>query len=269
MIDDTTSDLQEHLESINEKLETLEHQTLKSSTIDTTEHQMMEEEKHSTQKCLEICAEVTLHISKVQPGVFQDVSTPSKVNQSPISSLNSLISARSTTNDTLEFCKGTLTNTTSKLESHLRDIENRLQTLYSATGNLSDEQQTERDRIQEELNSTKQGLAICAEASEKAVEERVITFEDVSLADNGHQVIVSTIGDLISAKRITAGNGSTQWMGQMSDASFQHLTTTLSQTALEVVSDTQSGADSKFEGRYGAGIKLDQSKLNLSRSISK
>jgi len=269
MIDDTTSDLQEHLESINEKLEALQHQALKSSTQDNPERQMMEEEKYSTQKCLEICAEVTLHISKVQPGVFQDISTPSRGNQGPISSLNGLILARSTTSDTLELCKGTLTITTSKLESHLQDIENRLQALYSASSNLSDEQQTERDRIQEELNSTKQGLAICAEASEKAVEERVNILEDVSLAENGHQVIVSTIGDLILAKRVTAGRGSTQWMGQMSDASLQHLTTTLSQSALEVVSDTQYGVDSKFEGRYGTGIKLDESKPNISRSISK
>lgn len=41
----------------------------------------------------------------------------------------------------------------------------------------------------------------------------------MSTGNDSHQVIVSTLGDLINAKSIAAGPRSTQWLGQMSDDS--------------------------------------------------
>ena len=104
--------------------------------------------------------------------------------------------------------------------------------------------------------STKQCLAICASASEKANEDRTNVFEDVSLAEDGHQVIVSTIGDLILARRVSAGARSTQWMGQMSDDSLQHLAKVVGRSVIGNTAAPESGADAEFEGRYGKGVKL-------------
>jgi Fungal N-terminal domain of STAND proteins len=127
------------------------------------------------------------------------------------------------TADVLKEYKEILTNTTSDLEEHLQEIDNRLQTLSLQGSSMTDEDVTERERVQEEKDSTKKCLAICTQASEHADQVKTNVFEDVSAAKDAHQVIVSTLGDLISAKRVTAGVGATQLLGQMSDASLQQL----------------------------------------------
>jgi hypothetical protein len=59
----------------------------------------------------------------------------------------------------------------------------------------------------------KQCLAIRTQASRQPDQVRTNVFEDVAAARNTHQLIVATLGDLVSAKRITTGLGATQWLG--------------------------------------------------------
>jgi predicted nucleic acid-binding Zn-ribbon protein len=260
VIGNTTSDLEDHLEEIDQKLRSLQSQGMSVSIEDTAQRRKIQEEMESTQKCLEICAKVSFHIDEVQPSVFENLLTPSNADQGPITSFDGLLLARPTTSNALEQCKGVITDASTKLQRHLQDVNGRLKELGSEPQDITDEQRAERDRIEEELNSTKQGLAICTQASEKASKERVNVFEDVKIADAGHQVIVSTFGDLILARRVSAGNKSAQWMGQMSDISLQQLASVLGQTALGRVNDPQVGATSKFESRYGTGFKLNPEK---------
>jgi hypothetical protein len=109
-----------------------------------------------------------------------------------------------------------------RLNDHLADVSKRQQAL-SQQRTVSETTNSEQERLQEEIDSIKQSLSICIEASQKAHNNRTNIFEDVAMADDGHQVIVSTFGDLISARRITAGARSIQWFGQMSDESLQQL----------------------------------------------
>jgi hypothetical protein len=127
------------------------------------------------------------------------------------------------TADVLRDYKDMITQTTSDLEEHLQEIESKLEALPLRRDTISDEDAAERERIQEEMDSTKQCLAICEQASEQAEKFRTNVFEDVSAARDAHQLVVATLGDLISAKRVTAGRSATQWLGQMSDASLQQL----------------------------------------------
>jgi hypothetical protein len=250
MIDNTTSDLQEHLEDINKKLEAIQSQGQSSSPQDTAEGKWIQEEKESTQQCLVICAKVSMHIEEFRSGVFENISTPMNGNQGPVTTLGNLVSARLATNDALKECKETLNDTSNKLELHLQTMENRLRSLRSGSRKIPDEQGTEEERIQNERDSAKQCLAICAQASEQANEDRTNIFEDVSMAEDGHQVIVSTIGDLILAKRVSAGARSTQWMGQMSDDSLQQLSKALGLSAMG------NAASTELEDRFGSGSKL-------------
>jgi len=256
MIGNTSSDLQEHLEDIDAKLKAIQSQGLAISPQDATERQWIQQEKESTQQCLVICAKVSTHIDEFQHSVFENISTPADGNQGPITSLENLVSAHQTTDHALKECKETINDASNKLELHLQTIENRLRNLRVQSQKLSDEQAAEQERMQNELESTKQCLAICTQASEQANEDRTNIFEDVSMAEDGHQVIVSTIGDLILAKRITAGARSSQWMGQMSDDSLQQLAKTLGQSVIGNVAATGAGADADFEDRYGKGYKL-------------
>jgi hypothetical protein len=182
--------------------------------------------------------------------------------------------------------KDTISNTTVDLEEHLREIDDKLQTI-SPRDVILDESMAERRQIQEERDSTQQCLKICAQAgmhidqlqptvlenistpsdayqgsaaklggATEANKDRTNFFEDISTADDGHQILVSTIGDLISARRVTAGARSRQWLGQMSDETIQKLSQYLNFAATEESQEPQTGNSGHFEGRYGVGLKL-------------
>jgi len=68
--------------------------------------------------------------------------------------------------DVLKQYKGMITNTTSDLEEHLQEIDDKLQNLSSQGARVSDEDAAEREQIQQEIDSTKQCLSICAQVSE-------------------------------------------------------------------------------------------------------
>ena len=127
------------------------------------------------------------------------------------------------TDNLVKDYKSLLTNTTSDLDERLKEINVRLQTLSIEGPPISVEDAVERDRIQEEKDSTKQCLTICAQASQNVNQVRTHVFEDISADRDAHQVIVPTSGDLIVAKRISAGAGATQWLGQMPDTVLQQL----------------------------------------------
>jgi Fungal N-terminal domain of STAND proteins len=261
MIANTTSDLEEHLQKIDNKLQSFSLQGARISDEGTAERQQMQEERDSIQQCLGICAKVLTHIDHLQPIVLGNISTPSATYQGPVTTLSDLTPARTVTVDAFKACKDRLTYTTTQLEKNLQIINNRLQHFSSQSPEAPNEQAAEKERIEEELDSIKQCLAICAEASRQADKDRTNVFEDISMADDGYQVFVSTIGDLISARRITAGARSIQLLGQMSDDSLQQLSRDLGHTAIEKATELQTGKGTQFEDRYGAGVSLSLQNL--------
>lgn len=260
LITNTTSDLQEHLEEIDRKLQAISvSQNPQGVDIDTAERQRIQEERDSTQQCLEICAQVHEHIDRVRP-IIENVSTPSGGFHQSVESVGGLPSSRQMTSSTLKACRDNLSETTKQLERNLQAISNRLQGLTLQALNSSPQQSADQRQLQEELDSIRQCLDICSEAATKAEQPRINIFEDVSMTDDGSQVIVSTIGDLISAKRITAGARSMQLLGQMSDESVQHLSRNRNNnTAHNRNSETSSEpqTDPQFLHRYGTGFTLN------------
>ena len=191
---------------------------------------------------------------------MDNTSTPLAGSKEPVLTFKGLLSARQTTADTIKACKEKLSVTSTQLEKHLQDLNNRLQKFSSPSPTQSKEAADEQDRMKEEMESIKQCLVICSQAVKQA--ERTNDYEDISMADDGQQVVVSTIGDLISAKRITAGNRSFQWLGQMSDESLQQLSRDRNLSATDNAAQQQTGRDAHFEGRYGTGVKLRSLNLN-------
>ena len=256
MIENTKSDLEEHLQGIDEKLQSLSLQSANTSAEDEAEQQRIQEERESTQQCLLICAQVSRHIDQVQPNASENISITSGADKMFTTTHGSFVPARRLTGNALEECKKGLTDTTSRLERQLEDINNRLQNLSQRSG-ASNEQATEQARIKEEMDSIKQCLNICAQAAEQAAPNRINVFGDVVLADDSHQIIVATLGDLISAKNVTAGARSTQWLGQMSDTSLQQLSQDHCRRTMEKDTESRPEIDVQFNGRYGAGRKVN------------
>lgn len=143
----------------------------------------------------------------------------------PIDTRTKTSPARLITSEKLKDCKTGIKFTISELQLRLQDADHRLRKLLHQTdrekGGGEDVSPTQQ--APEDLDSIRQCLAICEEATAELMKERINVFEDVHMADDGHQVIVATLGDLISAKHISTGARSKQWLGQMSDTSLQQL----------------------------------------------
>jgi hypothetical protein len=253
MIRDTKSDLEERLQNVDSQLKTL---ILYNQA--EVEVQITQKERESIQQCLGICAQVAAHIDELRSATFTDVFTPTNDRHDQVATVGNAASARLVTEGALQNCKDTLNNTSSVLRRQLEDARRRLDGLYQPASTDPEEQR----KMQEEIESIKESLAICAGASEKATQERISTYQRVSLDDDGQQVLVSTVGDLIDARNVSAGKRSTQWLGQMSDLSLQQLSRDhhrVSEAMTERATKGTAEAVPGFEDRHGHGRPLKKS----------
>jgi hypothetical protein len=220
-IEDTMSDLKEHLSNVNGKLQTLLARTPNNTSESGVQWRELLSEQESIKQCMNICTDVATHIDLVRPKIMPQISEPDDhMVATVVSSAGS--SAQRDTEQVLGRCKDDLSSTFSLLNDRLEEISRRQHSLI-LQHTTSDIPEYEQATLQEEIDSVKQGLLLCAEASRKAQPARTNTFEDISLTDDSQQVMVSTFGDLVCARKIRAGARSVQWFGQMSDESLQQL----------------------------------------------
>lgn len=177
----------------------------------------LQDEKECILKCRDICTEVASHIETVRPQIPQSSSAVY------VDDTASILADKAVTRDTEQAtgrCKdpsGVLPQLTRSLE----EVAHRQQILQRRPA--SPNQHTQQQKLHAEIESIKQSIEMGTEVSKQVRSERTNVFEDITLADDGHQVIVSTCGDLVLAKNISAGARSRQWLGQMSDESLQRL----------------------------------------------
>lgn len=255
-IADTTCDLKEHLQGIEDKLEALSSRDDMVIKDDAADEQLLRDEKESAQHCLDVCSRVSAHIDQLRPVTLRTDSEHSATSTGLCDQNGDRTTARFLTASTFDGCKDTLANTISQLENRLRDIQTRLQR-YSVRP-LNGSERFEQEGLKEQSESIKQCLAICAQASDKAHRDRINVFEDVSVAEDSQQVIVSTIGDLICARNVVAGSRSRQLFGQVSDASVQQSLQDRNYVATENAATAKTVNTKEFEDRYGAGQNLSE-----------
>jgi len=270
-IEDTTSDLQELLQQLSERTSGSKPQQSAIEGPEDVEQQDLVRERASIEECLAICARVWKHIDEVQnePSLRQSDHTTHR--QQATTARNSGQAAH-VTSQRLEDCKAGLGLTTAELRARLQEAKNQLAKLSKQSRKIESPSTDEAGRIvtEEDFDSIKQCLSICQDATEQVTKARVNFFEDVTMTDETDQFIVSTFGDLISAKRITAGARSRQMLGQLSDESLQQFSrdsvarfqyygmsegrpTTNGTTNGSTKMDSSK---SQFAGRYGSGQKL-------------
>jgi hypothetical protein len=66
LVKNATEDLEAHLQSVDEKLETIFGHAATGSSSDAKELRLIQEEQKSTQQCLQICAQLSKHIDQIQ-----------------------------------------------------------------------------------------------------------------------------------------------------------------------------------------------------------
>ncbi|KAJ5569923.1 uncharacterized protein N7459_009353 [Penicillium hispanicum] len=222
LIENTKYDLEGHLHEIRTRLQSASAEGPTISGYEPAELQMMEEETNSTQKSLDVCEQFLTLIDQSRFSLLQDTQHPSSLlnrRSSPVvPTLSWLINAEG-----LNSAQKEITSWKLRLMQHLYGAGRNMQGQQSRLPQLGTGQARDDQGFKDELHGTEELLEFCKRVGEEANQLRTHHFEDVSTGDYSRQAIVTTLEDLISAKRIKSGNHSYQALGRMADESIQSL----------------------------------------------
>lgn len=219
LIENTKCDLGLHLQSIEDRVNSISSARQTDMGSNSIDVQKMKEELESTQQGLDICAQFSSYIEETRFTSLQ------KMTQAPGSS--ELRSSSPEYNIPWLILAEALSSAEREIvSSRLRLLQYRhtygSQPWFSQHQGLlpANEHTSERSDIKEEAENIKESLNFFDRVSEETSDGRMNYFEDVSTGDKSKQVIVTTLKDLISARRITSGSGSLQVLGQLSEDSL-------------------------------------------------
>ncbi|KAI5458951.1 hypothetical protein BGZ63DRAFT_360626 [Mariannaea sp. PMI_226] len=259
MISDVSSDLSTHMADIQAKIERL--QAGDATAIDdvAVEWDAMLEERKCAQSGLDMCAQLSAEIAR-----FESASTePTKFSDRP--------SAQKHIKSGLGEIKGSVASLVTRLRTHEAAISSQLEAM-SQNDVFSEPVATQLAQLRQTKESISQCIDIVTEAGE-LVDERSNVFEDITLADNSYAFSVSTVNDLVTARRLNLKGRSRHFGGQVADETVQQAMKALTQldaVHLKVIAQNpnavpQDGPDSdprlsgdtkQFNNRFGPGVPL-------------
>ncbi|RAL15202.1 uncharacterized protein BO97DRAFT_441198 [Aspergillus homomorphus CBS 101889] len=261
LIKDAKEDLGARLESIDQKLEQLAQKSGTLSELDATELQSLREERRSTEKCLQICAQLSAYIDQIQ--LLSDNTSSVRGSETADTSPETV------TNEGLQECKRSLLATTARLEKHMQEVMDRLLAKSRCTVS-SDEDAQDLSRLRDEWEAARQCLDICSRA-DSHVKETVSIIENQGTGDS-LQFMVSTNGKILHGKNRGMGWRNRQFGGYMSNESIQQLSRDLTahytlsprgekpnsrtDTMPEASDVAEDETVPQFKERYGRGFTL-------------
>ncbi|KAL4893405.1 hypothetical protein BDV59DRAFT_193222 [Aspergillus ambiguus] len=171
LIETAKAELEVHLEVIDGKLEAMLGGNMPKSDMDTSELRMIQDERLSAEKCLQICTQLSEHISQIQvipedPHSFPGSNEPSNFPES-------------VTNESLQECKRNLGFTTAKLEKHMQDLMNRL--LAKSKREMTSDEYGDLTRLRDEWDTARQCIEICSKADSRLKEQVGVHLSDASV----------------------------------------------------------------------------------------
>ncbi|KAI0125270.1 hypothetical protein BJ170DRAFT_497581 [Xylariales sp. AK1849] len=145
----------------------------------------MLQEKESTKQGLNMCAQLSAQIGllEITPW-FSQFSSAQKYMKSGLIPVNSSIRPL-----------------ISRLHSHQSEIDERMNAIKSNSP-MSVPTATQLAQLQDTKDSIRQCISVVSSASNDLVIERRNVFEDITMADDTYDFSVSTVGDLVTARRI-------------------------------------------------------------------
>lgn len=261
LIQTAMSDLGSHLESIDEKMELMLEGTAGRADSGASELQQLKEERLSTEKCLQICTQLSDHINEIE--IIRKDDGSSSGSSDPSTFPERVI------NEGLQECKNSLDITAAKLARHINDIMDRLMT-KSKTIITSEEELAELSRLKDQWETTRQCMDICSKA-DKHLKENVSNIVNYSTGD-AVQFMVSTDGTIINGTNRAIGWRARQVGGHLDNATVQQISRDLAtinirhpvNEAPSSRSNTSPAADdenlsehpSEFSKRHGRGLRL-------------
>ena len=252
LISDTTNDLQLHMVDIEAKIERLREGDPETIKMLAIEWNAMLEEKKTTQYGLDMCTKLSMQISQYE-------SSSSESTQ-----FSSRPSAHKHVKSGLGHVKRSIGSLIDNLRVHEASINAQLETM-SLTEAASEPVAAQLAQLRQTKESINKCIEIVSEAGEQADRQSNL-FEDITLTENSYAFSVSTVNDLVIARRLNLQGRSRHFGGQMDDQTVQKSIAALTKLDEEWqrnLSQTQVGQDSstasqqttddnKF-GRYGPG----------------
>lgn len=261
---------------MDEKLETIIGRIVPDTDEDVTELRRIKEERLSTEKCLEICAQLSSHIDQIQSTLNQDARPPDSNEPSAL--------PKRLVNDGVRGCKESIDLASEKLQRNLQDTMDRL-IRKSKTAMTSKEDIAELGRMWSEWEAASKCKEFFSKA-ENYLNENISVIENRS-AGNSDQYMVSTDSTVIRGKNQDDGGGAFQCGGHIDSATLQAIvrsrqganvnppkneSLSLEGNILPAHVDAiNKGGFSRFNDRYGRGIKLslDPAPVTLDPTITK
>lgn len=250
-------DLGAHLESLDEKMELILERTTKDPNSDGTELQRLKDERLSTEKCLEICTQLSQHIGEI--AILKNRNGSSASEDDPTAFPERVVS------EGLQECQDSLNTTAAKLGEHMNSVWERL-LAKSKTALTSEEEIEELSKLKDQWETTRQCIDICSKA-DRRMRENVSNIVNHSTGD-AVQFMVSTDGNIINGTNKGLGWRSRQVGGHLNDATVQQISRDFASVYLRhpenttaaphTTSPAQNPDESSYEftQRYGRGSKL-------------
>lgn len=250
----TTLNLNQYFQEKDGRLHTLTASGASLSDEDVSERERLKKEMNMTKECLAICAKVFGDLDQVRFKIFEEICATHGLHQP--SHTTHAVSANRILVDGCEDWKGAVTRTATQLQDHFFKV-NSTPLTSAVCESDSGRDATTDDRAQDLDDSMRDCQKICAKAAERVEEARTNIVEDMSAAPDAFQVVVATLGDLLTVRRVKAGERAVQIGGQMSDTSFQQALEAAAQTSRKTARDEQASKGiAQFEDRYGSGHKI-------------
>lgn len=238
----------------------------KGKSITALEWEAILEEKASTQQGLSMCAQLSLQIEQ-----FESTTRES-------SSFSDRSSAHKLIRSGLDSAKGSIQSLVTRLQIHEDDVEKQLVALISSS-HTSENAVNQLRQLQQTKDSLRQCIRIVSGANETLMDQRRNVFEDITMADDSYDFSVSTVGDLVTARRLTLKGRSRHVGGQLSDESYQRTIDAITRLDIENVRKSSQNDDSDqahgritptpqtmkgepiedFSDRHGRGVILSPS----------
>ncbi|QBZ58569.1 hypothetical protein PoMZ_03524 [Pyricularia oryzae] len=258
LILDTTLNLKEHLESLEEKVGDLQDSIPQN---DKAEWEALSEEKESTEQGLKLYAQLSAQIEQ-----FMSLSA-----ENP--QFSSRPSAHKHIKSGLGPVGASLQSLLLILQKHESSIKQQMEALR--VSGLHGDATAQIESLEETKTAIRQCIHVVSDADETVREERRNVFADITMADDSYAFSVSTVGDLVTARGFHLSGRARHVGGQISDESYQMTVDALTKLDLAHSQSTrqnsqdhgqkthgptpvhpETGGTKTFQDRYGRGMKL-------------
>jgi hypothetical protein len=229
MIKDTAYSLKLQQQRIDEKMTQFrsDHTTASSTRIN------LEDEREVTKQCLRICEDARSYIDSLsdrESSLLEDASQ----NASEVDTFEAQLRTRQALDDNRDNFAETINHLRKRLESLVQ--------------NEGPENESERLRLQLDINTSKQCLDICKLAGEVS-RQKVYRIGEVIADGDSDQVVVNTLADLFDIKKALSRGTSAQLVGSMAGEELRLLTEKRYSSRFGALVDNSKAAEASKSNR--------------------